>query len=351
MIDQARTIRTGEELDVAKLKAYLSAHFHASSTLEVTQFPSGYSNLTYLLAWGNQELVLRRPPFGATVKSGHDMEREYLVLKALKPVYHKVPNPILYCGDTSIIGAPFYIMERVRGVILRNQANREIKLYPSTMQNLSEKLIDNLATIHAIDINQPEIASLGKPEGYVQRQVEGWGKRYKNSQTDDIPQMAQVAAWLEQNRPPEVYISLIHNDYKYDNIVFDSDLYQILAVLDWEMATLGDPLMDLGTTLGYWIEPTDPEPLHLFGLTTLPGNLTREQLVERYAQKSGREVKNVVFYYVFGLFKIAVIVQQIYFRYKKGFTQDERFASLIHVLQACAQTAVKAIETNRIYKL
>jgi aminoglycoside phosphotransferase (APT) family kinase protein len=351
MIDQARTIRTGEELDITKLQAYLSEHLPAGNNLEVMQFPSGYSNLTYLLAWGNQELVLRRPPFGASVKSGHDMEREYAVLKALKPVYAKVPNPVLYCGDTSVIGSPFYIMERVRGVILRNQSPGEITLYPSAMQNLSEKLIDNLATIHAIDINKPELAALGKPEGYVQRQVEGWSKRYLSSQTDTIPGMDSVAAWLAANRPPEQYTSLIHNDYKYDNVVFDSDLYQILAVLDWEMATLGDPLMDLGTTLGYWIEPADAKPLHMFGLTTLPGNLNRQQVMERYAEKSGREIKNIVFYYAFGLFKIGVIVQQIYFRYKKGFTRDERFAPLIHVLHACAQTADKAITANRISNL
>jgi aminoglycoside phosphotransferase (APT) family kinase protein len=315
------------------------------------QFPSGYSNLTYLLEWGHRELVLRRPPFGANIKSGHDMEREYNVLKALKPVYSKVPNPVLYCGDTSVIGAPFYIMERVRGVILRNQPPKEIALYPSTMENLSKKLIDNLVTIHAIEVNRPEIASLGKPEGYVQRQVEGWIKRYHYSQTDEIPEMERVAAWLAANRPPEQYTCLIHNDYKYDNVVFDSDLYQILAVLDWEMATLGDPLMDLGTTLGYWIEPTDAKPLHMFGLTALPGNLNKQQIAERYAQKSGRDISNIVFYYAFGLFKIGVIVQQIYFRYKKGLTKDERFAPLIHVLQACAQTADKAITANRIYDL
>jgi aminoglycoside phosphotransferase (APT) family kinase protein len=279
------------------------------------------------------------------------MEREYTVLKALKPVYAKVPNPVLYCADVSVMGAPFYIMERVRGIILRNQPPKEIALYPSTMENLSKKLIDNLVTIHAIDVNNPEIASIGKPEGYVQRQVEGWTKRYRNSQTDDIPEMERVATWLAANRPPEQYTSLIHNDYKYDNVVFDSDLYQILAVLDWEMATLGDPLMDLGTTLGYWIEPGDPKPLHMFGLTTLPGNLNRQQIAERYAQKSGREINNVVFYYAFGLFKIGVIVQQIYFRYKKGFTQDQRFAQLIHVLQACAQMADKAITAGRIYNL
>lgn len=351
MIDQPRNIRAGEELDIAKLKAFLTEQLQSNDSLEVTQFPSGYSNLTYLLGWGNRELVLRRPPVGANIKSGHDMQREYQVLKVLKPVYTKVPNPVLYCGDASIIGAPFYIMERVRGIILRNQAPREITLYPSTMQNLSEKLIDNLVTIHAIDVSRPEIAGLGKPEGYVQRQVEGWAKRYHNSQTSDIPEMESIASWLIANRPPEQYVSLIHNDYKYDNVVFDSDLYQILAVLDWEMATLGDPLMDLGTTLGYWIEASDPKPLHMFGLTTLPGNLNRQQIAERYAQKSGRELKNVVFYYVFGLFKIGVIVQQIYFRYQQGLTQDERFASLVHVLQACAQTADKAIQANRIYNL
>lgn len=342
MIDQPKDIRRGEELDTEKIVSFLNAKLGENHPLQAKQFPSGFSNLTYFLQWGNREFVLRRPPFGANIKSGHDMEREYKVLSLLKPVYDKVPLPIAYSDDLEIIGAPFYIMERVKGVILRSVPPKDVTLAPETMQQLSEMLIDNLVEIHAIDVDKAGLSQMGRPEGYVQRQVDGWIQRYQKSQTDEIPEMDAAAQWLVANRPPERYVSFIHNDYKYDNLVFNENLSQITAVLDWEMATVGDPLMDLGTSLGYWVEANDPAPLKMFGLTFLPGNLTRRQLVERYAEKSGRAVEDVVFYYVFGLFKIGVIVQQIYYRYRKGFTQDERFANLIHVIRACAQQAARA---------
>jgi aminoglycoside phosphotransferase (APT) family kinase protein len=348
MIDHPQQIRPGEEIDAGSLRAFLDQSFGNTSPVEIRQFPGGYSNLTYLVSRGPEEYVLRRPPFGASVKSGHDMEREFKVLSAVRPQYPNVPRPVLYCDDLSVIGAPFYLMERVKGVILRSRPPKEAVLDESTMQRLSTLLVDNLAAIHAIDVKGPELMGLGKPEGYVQRQVEGWTKRYNNAQTDGIPSMEQVAEWLVTHRPAERYVSLIHNDYKYDNLVFSPDLRGILAVLDWEMATVGDPLMDLGTSLGYWIEPGDPEPMRMFGLTVLPGNLNRRQVADRYAERTGRDPGNVVFYYAFGLFKIGVIVQQIYARYRKGLTQDPRFAGLILVVQACGNQAAKAIETNRL---
>jgi aminoglycoside phosphotransferase (APT) family kinase protein len=354
-IDRPRAVRSGEELDAVKLEAYLKQQIpDFSGPLVVEQFPSGYSNLTYLLRAGDRELVLRRPPFGANIKTAHDMGREYRILSRLIKVYPKVPRPLAYCEDDSVLGAPFYVMERVKGIILRTKPPKGLDPSPELMRRLSETFIDHLAELHAVDYEAAGLSDLGRPEGYVARQVKGWAERYKNARTDDIPEIERVVAWLTDHRPPEAGASLIHNDYKYDNLVLDpEDLFRIIAVLDWEMATIGDPLMDLGTTLGYWIDPDDPDELRAlqFCPTTLPGNLNRLQLVERYAQKSGRDVSCVLFYYVYALFKIAVIAQQIYSRYKRGFTQDERFASLISAVQVLGKTAARAIEKGRIDRL
>ncbi len=354
-IDQPRPVRAGEELNVEQLETYLSRHLpELGGPLSVEQFPSGYSNLTYLLRMGERGLVLRRPPFGAQVKSGHDMHREYHILSHLADVYPQAPRPLLYCDDESVVGAPFYVMERVEGVILRSSRPTGIDLSPEVMRGLSESCIDNLAAIHAVDFKAAGLDDLGRPEGYVQRQVEGWIGRYQKAQTDAIPAMDQTAAWLADHLPPESGAALIHNDYKYDNLVLDpNDLTRIKAVLDWEMATIGDPLMDLGTTLGYWVDPDDPPEMSAlpFGPTALPGNLSRRGLVERYAHKSGRDVSQALFYYVYALFKIAVIIQQIYYRYKHGYTQDQRFATLILGVHVLAQTALLAIQKGRIDQL
>ncbi len=350
MIDQPQNLRSGEELNTAQLESYLKQQIpDLRGTLQIQQFPSGYSNLTYCLQFGECEFVLRRPPIGAKIKTAHDMMREYRVLSGLIQTYPKVPRPLHYCDDESIIGAPFYVMERVKGVIFRAQPPAGINLSPELMRRLSEACIDNLAEIHQINYAQAGLRDLAKPEGYVGRQISGWTQRYQNALTDELPEIERVIAWLNANLPPESDATLIHNDYKYDNLVLaPNNLSQIIAVLDWEMATIGDPLMDLGTTLGYWVEPDDPPEMKMFGLTHLPGNLNREQLARRYAEKSGREISNLVFYYVFGLFKIAVIVQQIYSRYRQGHTNDARFASLLYVVQACGKMAARAMEQNRI---
>lgn len=355
-MDRPQAVRSGEELDCQKLETYLAAHIpDFSPPLVVEQFPSGYSNLTYLLRAGDRELVLRRPPFGANIKTAHDMGREYRILSHLAPVYSKVPRPLVYCQDESVLGAPFYVMERVKGIILRTRPPDGLQLTPALMRRLSEATIDNLAELHAIDYHAAGLGELGRPEGYVARQVKGWTERYRNARTDDIPQIEHVAQWLAAHMPFETgAAALIHNDYKYDNLVLDlNDPARIIAVLDWEMATIGDPLMDLGTTLGYWVDPDDPDELQAakFCLTTLPGNLSRQQLAERYAEKSGRDLSHLLFYYVYALFKIAVIVQQIYRRYKQGFSQDERFAGLIQMVHVLGQTALRAIQTGRINRL
>jgi aminoglycoside phosphotransferase (APT) family kinase protein len=355
-IDKAVTVRQGEELDTQVLADYLQTHVPglSGSELQILQFPSGHSNLTYLLRIGERELVLRRPPFGAKIATAHDMQREFNILSHLINVYPKVPRPLIYCEDPTVLGAPFYIMERLQGVILRSAAPNGLQLTVDKMRSLSENFVDNLVEIHQLDYQAAGLGDLGHPQGYVQRQIEGWTRRYHNARTDDIPEIQRVAGWLAENLPPEVGTSMIHNDYKYDNLVLNPEqLSEIVGVLDWEMATVGDPLMDLGTSLGYWVDPDDPPQLQsmAFGLTTLPGNLNRRQLAERYAQKSGLDLTNLTFYYVYALFKIAVIVQQIYARYKAGFTHDERFATLIFAVQLLGKVAVQAIDKGRIDNL
>ncbi len=347
MLDQPRDVRRGEELPADKLAEYLCAHLpELDGALSIKQFPSGHSNLTYAIQIGEREFVLRRPPFGAAIRTAHDMGREYRILSRLDPVYSKVPHPILACDDESIVGAPFYVMERVNGIILRAKLPEGITLTPDVMRDLSRAFVDNLATIHALDYNAASLGDLGKPNGYVARQVRGWTERYANAKTDDILDIERTAAWLANHLPPESGAALIHNDYKYDNLVLDPRDLSIRAVLDWEMATIGDPLMDLGTSLGYWVEENDPEELRTiaFCLTMLPGNFTRAEIVERYASASGRDVSHIKFYYVYALFKIAVIVQQIYNRFKQGHSHDERFAKMIDAVRVLGMTARRNIE-------
>jgi aminoglycoside phosphotransferase (APT) family kinase protein len=355
-IDQSVAIRAGEELPQEALLAYLRQHLpDLDGSLTVEQFPAGFSNLTYLLRIGDRELVLRRPPIGAKIKTAHDMGREYRILAHLHPVYSKVPRPLLFCDDGGPLDAPFYVMERVKGIILRAQPPRGLDLSAETMRRLSEVFVDNLAEIHAIDYEAAGLGDLGSPQGYVSRQISGWTRRYYNARTDDVPEIEQLAAWLQEHLPADTTPgSLIHNDYKYDNIVLAADdLTRVVAVLDWEMATVGDPLMDLGTTLGYWVEPTDPEEWQQYGfvLTKLPGNFTRNELLDYYSRRSGRDVSDPVFYYAYALLKIAVIVQQIYARYQKGLTKDPRFAQLGALVKACGRLAQRSIAYKRIDRL
>lgn len=351
MLDQPTAIRTGEEIDLQKLLIFLKDRIQNSSTeIFIQQFPSGYSNLTYLIKIGEQEYILRRPPFGANIRSAHDMEREYNVLSLLqRAAFTKVPEPVLFCNDESVIGAKFYLMKRVNGVILRNRVPKGMNIEPATFNQLSKSAIDQLVQLHKIDIKSTGLDQLGKPEGYVQRQVEGWTKRYFNAQTDDLSEMTEAADWMQKNIPAISGVSFIHNDYKYDNLVLNPDnLTDIQAILDWEMATVGNPLMDLGTTLAYWAEPTDSDALKPFNLTWMPGNMLRKEMADYYAEKSGNNLKDVIFYYVFGSFKVGVICQQIYHRYKQGHTQDPRFAMLIDVIKACGSNARRAIETGQL---
>lgn len=349
-IDTPRAIREGEELNLAALEAYLKDSLpQLSGGLEVSQFPSGFSNLTYLLKVGDTDLVLRRPPFGSKVKSAHDMGREYRVLSALHPVYPCAPKPLLLCDDMEVLGAQFYVMERIKGSILRGKKPEGWAAATETVRASGLAMVKNLADLHALDYQAAGLGDLRKEGSYVARQVKGWIERYHGSATDDIPTMIQAAEWLAANLPADSDATLVHNDYKYDNVVLDpDDLTKIIGVLDWEMCTIGDPLMDLGVMLSYWLEDGDPKmgTVQCF-LTMEPGALTRREIADHYAAITGRSLDNILFYYVFALFKLAVIVQQIYYRYKQGLTKDERFAPLIFMVGALGQRSVECIESGK----
>lgn len=334
-IDSPKDIRAGEEIDAERLASYLKSNVSelgGARAIVVRQFPSGHSNLTYFLQADDREYVLRRPPFGSKVKSAHDMGREYRVLSKLHPVYPLAPEPIVYCDDESVIGAKFYVMRRLKGVIVRRQIPTELGLVPERLRKLDLALVDNLAAIHAVDFAAAGLGDLGKPDGYIERQVTGWIKRYRDSQTDEIPMFDRIASWLAENMPKVSTAALIHNDYKLDNVVLDAgDPTRIIGVLDWEMATLGDPLMDLGTAIAYWVEDGDGDEIKMmrYAPTNEPGSITRREFVARYEEAARRKVENPLFYFVFGCLKNAVIIQQIYYRYKQGLTKDERFAMFI----------------------
>jgi aminoglycoside phosphotransferase (APT) family kinase protein len=363
--DRPAPVRAGEELPVDRLTAWLRANLvppPPDAPLAVEQFPGGHSNLTYLLRWGDDgesQMVLRRPPFGATIKTAHDMGREYRVLSRLQGAA-KAPRALAACADVAVIGAPFFLMQRVAGVILRRpRLPAGLDLAPDRLRLLSEALVDALVELHACDYAAAGLADLGSPAGYVARQVSGWTERWHRAKTDPQPDVDAAAAWLAGHlvrRTPAVearQAALLHNDFKYDNLVLTAPLDGIAAVLDWEMATLGDPLMDLGTSLAYWPDADDEEALRRLpvGPTALPGSLSRAAVVERYARGSGRDVAEILFYYVFGLFKVAVIAQQIYHRYRSGLTRDERFAALGDGVRLLGRTASQAIARRRIDRL
>ncbi|MBK8041279.1 MAG: phosphotransferase family protein [Haliscomenobacter sp.] len=352
-MDEAKNIRPGEELPVDSLERYLEAALPGfQSILAIRQFPGGFSNLTYLIETNLGALVLRRPPFGTEVKTAHDMGREFRVLSSLKPVYGKVPKPLLFCDDPGVLGASFYLMEQVEGLILRNRPPKDQDLSPLVMKGLSEAFIDHLADLHRLDIDAAGLGALGKPEGYIARQVDGWIERYYRAETEPIEAMNLLADWLRANRVPDETPTLLHNDYKYDNLVLDPENpTRIRAVLDWEMCTIGDPRMDLGLSLAYWIEPQEVNPLaaSIGNLTWLPGNLNRKGLLERYAaQKGGIGLEHMLFFYVFGLFKIGGIVQQIYYRYQQGYTKDPRFAPLIEAVRWFGARGRKALDQGGV---
>ena len=345
--DETRVPRPGEELDAARLAAWLrELRPDLEGPLEISQFPAGHSNLTYLVRVGADELVLRRPPFGKKPKSGHDMHREWRVLSALSGHFPHAPEPVAFCDDTSVLGAPFFLMRRIRGLILRRDLPEGLEFAPRTMRALCERLVDVHRELHSLDYRAMGLEDFGHPEGYVERQVTGWSQRYRAARTPDVPDFEEVMAWLRENRPPERAAAVIHNDYRFDNVVLDpADPLRIIGVLDWEMATIGDPLMDLGASLAYWVQADDPPTLQAIRLvpTTAPGALSRREVVERYLDGTGLEVDDFTFYYVYGLFRLAGIAQQIYYRFFHGQTRDPRFGKLGRAVQILEATARQAI--------
>jgi len=351
MLDQAGPIRSGEDLNLQRLEDWLQPYIPTQGSLAIKQFPSGHSNLTYLIEVGGQEFVLRRPPFGNQVKSAHDMGREYRVLSKLSEVYAPAPRPYVFCEDKDIIGDEFYVMERRHGLVLRKtNTPEELSSNPEAMKRLGLSLIDNLATLHTLDFKAAGLGTLGKPDGYTRRQVTGWNERYQKSRTNDWPEVEQLGQWLMDNIPEDVAPGLVHNDYKYDNVMLSADdLTTIVAVFDWEMATIGNPHMDLGTALSYWVQADDTEDIRklVFGPTMLPGSPTRQELAERYAVVTGSNLPDMLYYYCFGLFKLAGILQQIYARFARGLTADPRFASMNSGVAALGRAGVRALESGR----
>jgi aminoglycoside phosphotransferase (APT) family kinase protein len=352
LLDRPAAIRRGEELDLTRLEPYLRRHFPSDEgALLVRQFPSGHSNLTYSLSLGTRDLVLRRPPFGSRVKSAHDMSREFRVLSKLHAVYSPAPQVFLYCDDDSVIGAPFYVMHPIHGIILRRHTPSGLDFPAEVARRLSESFVDNLICLHRVDYAAAGLSDLGRPEGYLERQVRGWTERYHGSKTHDYPEVEKISAWMHQHKPATSAVSLIHNDYKYDNVVLDSnDITTIVGVLDWEMCTIGDPLTDLGTTLAYWVDAADPEELqrNRWGPTNASGSLTRAEIVHDYARKTGADPSQISFYLAFARFKLAVIVQQIYYRYHQGLTKDARFASMPDTIQMLLRASLHSAQTGRI---
>ena len=317
-------VREEDRFDVERMHQWLRPFINVDAVPEVLQFRSGASNLTYLLQYPDRELVLRKPPVGTKAASAHDMKREFLIQSRLQPVYPLVPSMVALCDDQSVMGSDFYVMERVVGDIFRRDVPEGVK--PSDVSVMADSLISGLVQLHAVDASI--LAELNKGPGYVQRQVEGWSKRYRNALTDDVPNGENVMAWLDANRPADVASCVIHGDWRIDNVVFNLEQARIVGVLDWELATVGDPLMDLGSSLAYWVDRDDEpafaalrrQPSHL------PGMPTREEFVQRYLQLSGRRCDDFTFYEVFGLFRLAVIIQQIWARYRAGQTTNPAFA-------------------------
>lgn len=353
-VDRARSVRSGEELDTEKVAAYLAGIDPSlAGRPELTQFPGGASNLTYLLSYpSGRELVLRRPPFGHKAKSAHDMLREARVIQALAPAYPYVPRVVAICDDLSVLGAEFFVMERIRGIIPRTNLPKGMTVDAEAMRKLCLSVIDRMIELHQVDPQAAGLSGLGKGEGYVERQVTGWSDRYRKARTHNVGDFEQVMGWLAAKRPArEVAIRVIHNDFRFDNVVLDpADPMRVIGVLDWEMATLGDPLMDLGNSLAYWVQ-ADDDPFRQLTRrqpTHLPGMLTRAEVIAYYGEKSGFRVDNFDFYEVYGLFRLAVIAQQIYYRFHHGQTQNPEFASLFGITQYLEQLCQKHIAQSHL---
>jgi aminoglycoside phosphotransferase (APT) family kinase protein len=346
-------IREGEELDVAAVDAVLKAEIPGlTGEPKLKQYASGASNLTYAIDYPERRLVLRRPPFGKIPKSGHDMYREYRIMTALKPVYPAVPTTLYYTDNPEIIGAEFYVMDRAEGHLIHTNIPKEWNWGEAETRKLCHSFIDKLIELHQVDFNAIGLGDFGRPEGYVERQILGWNKRYEKARTEDVDTFEDVRQWLDDNRPKkEKGAAILHGDFRIDNLILDKDdPTKITAILDWEISALGDPLMDLGNTLSYWIEADDPAPMQMMirQPSAAPGMLTRQEFLDYYAERTGADVSNFHFYYVYGIFRLAVIIQQIYKRYYDGHTQDQRFKSYGQMTNLLGNTARERIASGNI---
>lgn len=355
-------IRQGEELDRRALENYLRERLPAliegesfdNAALEVEQFPGGHSNLTYLIRFGDHEFVLRRPPFGPVAPTAHDMPREYRLLVAVSPVFSLAPRPYLLCEDPSVIGVPFYLMERRRGLIIRREVPEGFGDDLLLRRKVSEAMVATLARLHSVDIYASGLVNIGKPTGFVTRQVRGWTERWMRSKTSEVPEIDKIISWLGDRIPPEpdaenLAATLVHNDFKLDNVMLDADdPARVVAVLDWEMCTVGDPLVDVGIFLCYWAQKDDPEARResISPVTVEPGWISREQIIKLYAEKTGRDLSGIAFYETFALFKVAVVLQQIYFRYARGQTHDERFKDFDRRVAGLGRAALDLAEQS-----
>ena len=352
----AQTVRKGEELDEDKLKPFLLKKDlieSLDSPMDVMQFSNGFSNLTYQIDIEGKSMVLRRPPKGA-VKKGHDMGREYKVLSNLRRGFNQCPKAYAFAESGEVMDYQFYIMEKVDGIILTTKEASKRNISAGEYATIANTWLNTFVNLHALDYKSVGLGDLGRPEGYVARQVETWSKQYLKAATSEVEEAKMVMQWMKEYQPQQYDHTLIHNDYKYDNVVFKDDTWrEITAVLDWEMCTLGDPMMDLGSSLAYWTMASDGEMVKngLPSPTMFEGNPGRLEIVQSYAQKSGRNIDNLVFYYVYGLFKLATIVQQIYYRYHHGLTTNPKFANLDKSAYFLCICALQSIKKNKIESL
>ena len=348
MTDDSAPIRPGEELDLARLRDYLRGRLAgAEEGISLEQFPGGHSNLTYLLKAGGAEYVLRRPPLGPVAPRAHDMAREYRILDALSPHFPPAPRVYLVCQDPDVIGAAFFIMERRRGVVMRREVPSVYSGMADLPRRVSKGFTDCLAQLHSIDIFRHGLDALGRPEGFLERQVRGWTGRWKQAKTEDLPEMERLRDWLLGRLPRSQTATVVHNDYKLDNMMLDAaDPGRVTAVLDWEMTSVGDPLIDVGIVMCYWVQPDDPAMRReaISALTAHPGWYTRDELLARYGAATGHDLSNIAYYEVFALFKLAVVLQQIYYRFHVGQTQDIRFREFDKRVRGLAEAAVLAME-------
>lgn len=350
-INPTIAVRADEGLDKSRLLGFLRQHFSdLKKPLEVSQFPSGRSNLTYLLSFPNRHLVLRRPPHGTKAKTAHDMLREFTFMHALKPHFEALPQVFLHCSDSDVIGSEFFVMEAVPGELIHNVIPETWDWDSEDIRAFCLSFWDRLIALHSVNLQHLELGSYARPDGYVERQVKGWSKRYSNAQTPDAPNCDRLVRWLLERMPGDGKPAVLHNDFRIDNVILDArNPMQIRAVLDWEMAAVGNPLMDLGNSLAYWTEATDGEEALKAASqpSASPGMLTRQEVIDYYATQTGQDVGGIEFYYVYGLFRLAGIIQQIYYRYYHGQTSDPRFDGWVREVWRLVDRCEKVIAGDR----